>query len=48
MQTTAETEITPFSKEQLDHLYKLLNYNQVSNTPLGSLAQKGKFINSSN
>ena len=35
----SEAEANPFSKEQMDHLIKLLKSNALSNIPSGSLAQ---------
>ena len=46
MQATAETEI-PFSKEQLKHLYKMINQVRLSSVPSGSLAQTGSAFTSS-
>ena len=36
-----EAETSPLSKEQMDHLLKLLNYNSSFGTPNSSLAQTG-------
>ena len=46
MQATAETEI-PLSKEQLEHLYKMINQVQISSVPFGSLAQTDSEFTSS-
>lgn len=41
MPTVNEVESSPFNKEQLDHLLKLLKSYSPPNTPTGSMAQAG-------
>ncbi|MCI86775.1 hypothetical protein A2U01_0108056, partial [Trifolium medium] len=36
---TNEADSSPFTKEQMDHLFKLLKFNSPPNVPVGTVAQ---------
>jgi transposase InsO family protein len=40
--STNEANSSPFTKEQMDHLFKLLKFNSSPNVPVGTVAQTGK------
>lgn len=40
--TTNEADSSPFTKEQMDHLFKLLKFNSSPTVAVGTVAQTGK------
>ena len=42
MPTTNDAASSPFTKEKMDHLLKLLKFNSSPNTPVGTVAQTSK------